>query len=240
MIAFGGLSWAPGRRRCSRRRSPSTGSRHGSPSLNFFRRTAPRIRHARPRNPFSRRHLLFLSQRRNSRTFSGFDLTIPAGTSLAIVGQNGAGKTTIAKLLCRLYDPQAGAIEVDGVDLRALHLSTLGDPASPPSFRISFARASPPRKRCPPARPMKSFRNPRRSRRIQSRRSRHHPRPRLSQQHRSLRGQWQRRSSPALSAVHLGAGLVLLDEPTAQSWTSAANPKSSTAFSPPPVTPPPS
>ena len=40
------------------------------------------------------------------------------GSSLAIVGQNGAGKTTLAKLLCRLYDPQAGAIEVDGVDLR--------------------------------------------------------------------------------------------------------------------------
>ena len=49
-----------------------------------------------------------------------FDLTIPAGSSLAIVGQNGAGKTTIAKLLCRLYDPQAGAIEIDGVDLRDL------------------------------------------------------------------------------------------------------------------------
>ena len=52
----------------------------------------------------------------------GFDLTIPAGTSLAIVGQNGAGKTTLAKLLCRLYDPQSGAIEVDGVDLRELDI----------------------------------------------------------------------------------------------------------------------
>jgi ATP-binding cassette, subfamily B, bacterial len=49
-----------------------------------------------------------------------FDLTIPVGSSLAIVGQNGAGKTTLAKLLCRLYDPQAGAIEIDGVDLREL------------------------------------------------------------------------------------------------------------------------
>lgn len=48
----------------------------------------------------------------------GFDLTIPAGSSLAIVGTNGAGKTTIAKLLCRLYDPQSGAIEIDGSDLR--------------------------------------------------------------------------------------------------------------------------
>jgi ATP-binding cassette, subfamily B, bacterial len=49
-----------------------------------------------------------------------FDLTIQAGSSLAIVGQNGAGKTTLAKLLCRLYDPQGGSIEIDGVDLREL------------------------------------------------------------------------------------------------------------------------
>ena len=54
----------------------------------------------------------------------GFDLTIPAGTSLAIVGQNGAGKTTLAKLLCRLYDPQQGALEVDGVDVRDLDLAS--------------------------------------------------------------------------------------------------------------------
>lgn len=54
----------------------------------------------------------------------GFDLTIPAGTSLAIVGVNGAGKTTLAKLLCRLYDPQAGAVLVDGVDLRELDVES--------------------------------------------------------------------------------------------------------------------
>jgi len=53
-----------------------------------------------------------------------FDLTIPAGSSLAIVGQNGAGKTTLAKLLCRLYDPQAGAIEVDGIDIRRLSVES--------------------------------------------------------------------------------------------------------------------
>jgi ABC-type multidrug transport system fused ATPase/permease subunit len=52
----------------------------------------------------------------------GLDLTIPSGSSLAIVGQNGAGKTTLAKLLCRLYDPQSGSIEVDGVDIRDLDL----------------------------------------------------------------------------------------------------------------------
>jgi ATP-binding cassette subfamily B protein len=45
------------------------------------------------------------------------DLFIPAGQRLAVVGLNGAGKTTIVKLLCRLYDPDSGGIEVDGVDL---------------------------------------------------------------------------------------------------------------------------
>jgi ABC-type multidrug transport system fused ATPase/permease subunit len=52
------------------------------------------------------------------------DLEISAGTSLAIVGQNGAGKTTLAKLLCRLYDPQSGAIEVDGIDVREFDLAS--------------------------------------------------------------------------------------------------------------------
>ncbi len=53
-----------------------------------------------------------------------FDLTIPAGSSIAIVGQNGAGKTTLAKLLCRLYDPQAGAIEIDGTDVREIDVAS--------------------------------------------------------------------------------------------------------------------
>jgi len=53
----------------------------------------------------------------------GFDLSVPAGSSLAIVGQNGAGKTTLAKLLCRLYDPQTGSIEVDGDDLREIDIA---------------------------------------------------------------------------------------------------------------------
>jgi len=55
---------------------------------------------------------------------TNFDLAIPAGSSVAIVGLNGAGKTTLAKLLCRLYDPQAGSIEIDGVDLRELDLAS--------------------------------------------------------------------------------------------------------------------
>ena len=46
------------------------------------------------------------------------DLELPAGTSVAIVGDNGAGKTTLVKLLTRLYEPTAGRILVDGIDLR--------------------------------------------------------------------------------------------------------------------------
>jgi ATP-binding cassette subfamily B protein len=46
------------------------------------------------------------------------DLIIPAGTSMALVGLNGAGKTTMVKLLARLYDPTSGAVLVDGQDLR--------------------------------------------------------------------------------------------------------------------------
>ncbi|MDX6516397.1 MAG: ATP-binding cassette, subfamily bacterial [Gaiellaceae bacterium] len=49
---------------------------------------------------------------------SRFDLTIEAGASLAIVGLNGAGKTTIVKLLARLYEPQEGRITCDGIDIR--------------------------------------------------------------------------------------------------------------------------
>jgi ABC-type multidrug transport system fused ATPase/permease subunit len=52
------------------------------------------------------------------QVLTGLNLTVPAGSSLAIVGRNGAGKTTLAKLICRLYDPDAGAIEVDGIDIR--------------------------------------------------------------------------------------------------------------------------
>ncbi len=47
-----------------------------------------------------------------------FNLTIPAGQVVAIVGENGAGKSTLLKLLCRFYDPTAGQITLDGIDLR--------------------------------------------------------------------------------------------------------------------------
>ncbi|HET8729173.1 MAG TPA: ABC transporter ATP-binding protein, partial [Alphaproteobacteria bacterium] len=48
----------------------------------------------------------------------GLSFTIPAGRTLALVGENGAGKTTVVKLLTRLYDPDEGRILVDGIDLK--------------------------------------------------------------------------------------------------------------------------
>jgi ABC-type multidrug transport system fused ATPase/permease subunit len=48
----------------------------------------------------------------------GIDLDVPAGTTVALVGHTGAGKSTIAKLLARFYEPREGRITIDGVDLR--------------------------------------------------------------------------------------------------------------------------
>ncbi len=48
----------------------------------------------------------------------GISLDVPAGTTVALVGHTGAGKSTIAKLLSRFYDPREGAITIDGTDLR--------------------------------------------------------------------------------------------------------------------------
>ncbi|MBC7591548.1 ABC transporter ATP-binding protein [Glaciihabitans sp. GrIS 2.15] len=50
-----------------------------------------------------------------------FDLAIPAGQTIALVGSTGAGKSTLAKLIARFYDPSDGVVSLDGVDLRRLH-----------------------------------------------------------------------------------------------------------------------
>jgi ABC-type multidrug transport system fused ATPase/permease subunit len=146
------------------------------------------------------------------------NLAIPAGSSLAIVGQNGAGKTTLAKLLCRLYDPQSGAIEVDGVDLRSLDLASwrtrvaavfqdftrfelpLRDNVAPAGANDDVVRAA---LAAAGAADLASLDT------ILARGYEHSTD--LSG------GQWQRVAlARALCAVRLGAGLVLLDEPTAQ------------------------
>ena len=55
----------------------------------------------------------------------GFSLHVPAGGSIAIVGETASGKSTVVRLLTRFYDVQAGAIEIDGVDVRDLSLQEL-------------------------------------------------------------------------------------------------------------------
>jgi ATP-binding cassette, subfamily B, bacterial len=147
-----------------------------------------------------------------------FDLTIPAGSSLAIVGRNGAGKTTLAKLLCRLYDPQSGAIEIDGVDLREIALDDwrrrlaavfqdfikfelpLRDNVAPGGAPDEAVRAALEAAGAAQLAPLDTI---------------------LARGYEGgtdlSGGQWQRVAlARALCAVRLGAGVVLLDEPTAQ------------------------
>ena len=57
---------------------------------------------------------------RSAVVLPGLDLDIPAGQTVALVGETGAGKTTVARLLARFYDPNAGQVLLDGVDLRSL------------------------------------------------------------------------------------------------------------------------
>ncbi|QFY11558.1 ATP-binding cassette domain-containing protein [Nonomuraea phyllanthi] len=60
-------------------------------------------------------------------TLTGVDLTIPAGTGLAVVGETGSGKTTLSYLLPRLYDVTGGRVTIDGVDVRELTFETLSE-----------------------------------------------------------------------------------------------------------------
>jgi ATP-binding cassette subfamily B protein len=61
----------------------------------------------------------------DTAAIAGVSLDVPAGTSLALVGETGSGKSTLASLISRLYDPSGGRVTIDGVDLRDLRLADL-------------------------------------------------------------------------------------------------------------------
>jgi ATP-binding cassette, subfamily B, bacterial len=119
MIAFGGLNWALDGAaapvgavlRLRKAMRPRGALLSGSHPADWM-----------PRREISFRDVTFAYPSTDRPVLERLDLMIPAGSSLAIVGQNGAGKTTFAKLLCHLYDPQQGAIEIDGIDVRTLDL----------------------------------------------------------------------------------------------------------------------
>jgi ATP-binding cassette subfamily B protein len=56
---------------------------------------------------------------------TGIDLDVPAGTTLALVGETGSGKTTLAALIARLHDPSSGTVSIDGIDIRDMRLTDL-------------------------------------------------------------------------------------------------------------------
>jgi ABC-type bacteriocin/lantibiotic exporter with double-glycine peptidase domain len=149
---------------------------------------------------------------------AALNLTIPAGSSLAIVGQNGAGKTTLAKLLCRLYDPQQGAIEVDGVDLREIDLDAWR--ARVTAVFQDFIRFELPLRDnvAPAGAPDEVIRAALEEAGASGLADLGTVLARGYEGGTDLSGgQWQRVAlARALCAVRLGAGVVLLDEPTAQ------------------------
>jgi ABC-type multidrug transport system fused ATPase/permease subunit len=224
MIAFGGFSWA-----LDGAAAPVAATLRLEPAMRpaGALRSGSRRADGSPAREIRLRDVTFAyapvtpsadTTRQPAPVLEHFDLTIPAGSSLAIVGQNGAGKTTIAKLLCRLYDPQSGAIEVDGVDLREFDLASwrlrvtavfqdfmrlelpLRDNVAPAGAPDDVVKAALDAAGASKLAALDTV---------------------LARGYEGgtdlSGGQWQRVAlARALSAVTLGAGLVLLDEPTAQ------------------------
>jgi ATP-binding cassette, subfamily B, bacterial len=217
-LAFGGLNWALSwaaqvvvavrqleAKMADAGALPDRGTRKAEPTM--------------PAREVRFRDVSFAYESSTAPVLDGLDLTIPAGSSLAIVGVNGAGKTTLVKLLCRLYDPTNGAIEVDGHDLRDLALDSWRQRVT--AVFQDFVRYE---------LSLRDNVDPRREATDDDIRAA------LAQAGAShladldtvlargydggtdlSGGQWQRIAlARALCAVRLGAGLVILDEPTAQ------------------------
>jgi ATP-binding cassette subfamily B protein len=215
MIAFGGLSWA-----LDSASAPTGAVLRLEKSMKPAGALAPGTRPATatPAREVRFRNLHFTYPNTSEVVLAGFDLTIPVGSSLAIVGQNGAGKTTLAKLLCRLYDPQSGAIEIDGVDLRELDLESWRRRLT--AVFQDFIRFELPLRAnvAPGGAPDEVIRAALAQAGAANLADLDTPLAKGYKGGTDLSGgQWQRIAlARALCAVKLGAGVVLLDEPTAQ------------------------
>jgi ATP-binding cassette, subfamily B, bacterial len=218
LIAFGGLNWA-----LDGAAAPVAAVLRLSPAMGpagalTASGPSPRAATGLPAREIRFRNVTFAYPRSERPVLEAFDLTIPAGSSLAIVGQNGAGKTTLAKLLCRLYDPQAGAIEIDGVDLRELDLDSWRSRVT--AVFQDFIRFERPLRDnvAPRGAPDELVRAALAEAGAEGLASLETPLARGYEGGTELSGgQWQRIAlARALCAVRQGAGLVLLDEPTAQ------------------------
>ncbi|HYL10995.1 MAG TPA: ABC transporter ATP-binding protein [Candidatus Acidoferrales bacterium] len=214
MIAFGGFSWA-----LDGAAAPVAAVLRLEPAMRpaGALRSGARPADATPAREIRLRDVTF-AYPGGAPVLQHFDLTIPAGSSLAIVGQNGAGKTTIAKLLCRLYDPQSGAIEIDGVDIRELDLVSWRSRVAA-VFQDFIRLELPLRDNVAPAGgPDDVVRAALESAGATNLAALDTVLARGYDGGTDLSGgQWQRIAlARALAAVSLGAGVVLLDEPTAQ------------------------
>jgi len=222
MIAFGGFSWAldgaaapvAAVLRLEPMMRPAGGLRSGDRSAQATPRREIRLRDV----TFAYPAVASTPRSAGTPVLEHFDLTIPAGSSLAIVGQNGAGKTTIAKLLCRLYDPQSGAIEIDGIDIREFDLRSWRSRVAA-VFQDFIRLELPLRDNVAPAgAPDDVVRAALESAGATNLAALDTVLARGYDGGTDLSGgQWQRIAlARALAAVTLGAGVVLLDEPTAQ------------------------
>jgi ATP-binding cassette subfamily B protein len=214
MIAFGGFSWA-----LDGAAAPVAAVLRLEPAMRpaGALRSGDRVADAKPAREIRLRDVTF-AYPGGAPVLDRFDLTIPAGSSLAIVGQNGAGKTTLAKLLCRLYDPQSGAIEIDGVDIRDFDLASWRSRITA-VFQDFIRLELPLRDNVAPAgAPDKVIRAALESAGATNLAALDTVLARGYDGGTDLSGgQWQRIAlARALAAVRLGAGVVLLDEPTAQ------------------------
>jgi ABC-type multidrug transport system fused ATPase/permease subunit len=175
-----------------------------------------------PRREIRFRDLHFTYPGTHRAVLEGLDLSIPVGSSLAIVGVNGAGKTTLAKLLCRLYDPDSGAIEIDGVDLRGLDLDSWRARVTAVfqdfvRYELTLRENVAPRSHIDPA-PDADVEAALHAAGADDLAALDTVLARGYAGGIDLSGgQWQRVAlARAMCAVRLGAGVVLLDEPTAQ------------------------